>query len=105
MIERDLDKVEESLEKITELYDGVVEAMPREEQRKAMRGRDLSYNSSDNWIRGARAKVRRHTQEAPPRSQGASRSHLQRVSLPTFSGKAEDWPEFRRHFLELTAEE
>ena len=65
----------------------------------------MSYESSDNWIRGVRAKVQRHTQEAPPRSQGASRSHLQRVSLPTFSGKAEEWPEFRRYFLELATEE
>ena len=27
------------------------------------------------------------------------------MSLPCFSGKAEEWPEFRRYFLELTAEE
>ena len=86
MIEKDLDKAEESLEKVTELYDGAVEEMPWEERREAMRDRDLSYDSSDSWIRGARAKVRRHTQEPPPRSQGAGRSHLQRVSLPTFSG-------------------
>ena len=44
-------------------------------------------------------------QGGAPRSQGGSRSHLQRLSLPTFSGKAEDWPEFQRYFLELTAEE
>ena len=87
------------------MYDGAVEAMPREEQREAMRDRDLSYDSSNLWIRGARAKVRRHTQEALPRSQGASRSHLQRVSLPTFSGKAEEWPEFQSYFLELMTEE
>ena len=54
---------------------------------------------------GVRAKVRKHTKELPPRTQGASRSHLQRVPLPTFSGEAEDWPEFRRYFLELTEEE
>ena len=61
LIEKDLDKVEESLEKVTELYDGAVEEMPWEEKREAMRVRDLSYESSDNWIRGVRAKVRRHT--------------------------------------------
>ena len=37
LIEKDLDKIEESWEKITELYDDVVEAMLREEQRGAMR--------------------------------------------------------------------
>ena len=87
------------------MYDGAVEAMPGEEQNKARRAHNLLYDSSDKWIRGARAKVRKHTKEAPPRSQGASRSHLQRVSLPTFSGKAEEWPEIQRYFLELTAEE
>ena len=64
LIEKDLVKVEESLDKVTELYDGAVEEMPWEEKREAMRDRDLSYKSSDNWIRGTRAKVRRHTQEA-----------------------------------------
>ena len=71
-----MDKVEESLERVTELYDGAVEAMPQEEQRETMRDRDLSYDSSDLWIWGARAKVRRHTQEAPPRSQGVMMAQL-----------------------------
>ena len=57
------------------------------------------YDSSYKWIRGVRAKVWRHTEELPQRTQGASRSHLQRVPLPTFSGEAEDWPEFRRYRL------
>ena len=48
LIEKDLDKVEESLEKVTELYDGAVEEMPWEEKREAMRDRDLSYDSSDD---------------------------------------------------------
>ena len=82
------------------MYNSAVEAMPWEEQREARRARDLSYDSSEKWIPGVRAKVRRHTKEVPPRIQGASRSHLQRVPLPTFSGKAEDWPEFRRYFVE-----
>ena len=53
----------------------------------------------------ARAKVRLHTQETPPKAHGPTRSHLQRVPLPYFSGKAEEWPEFRRYFCELTADE
>ena len=58
MIEKDLDKMEDSLEKVTELYDGAVEEMPREERREAIRDRDLSYYSLDSWIRGDRANVR-----------------------------------------------
>ena len=41
----------------------------------------------------------------PPRIHGPAKSHLQSVSLPCFSGEAEEWPEFRRYFTELTAEE
>ena len=81
LIKKDLDKIEESLEKVTELYDGAVEEMPHEERREAIRDRDLSYDSSDSWIRGARANERRHTTETPTRSQSARRSHLQKVSL------------------------
>ena len=76
LIEKDLDKMEDSLEKVTELHDGAVEEMPEVERREAIRDRDLSYESSDSWIRGARAKVRRYTKETPPRTQGPARSHL-----------------------------
>ena len=87
-----MDKLEDHLEKYTELYDGAVEELPEEERGEAIRDRDVSYDSSEKWIRGARAKVRRCTQDTPPRTHGPARSHLQRVSLPCFSGKAEKWP-------------
>ena len=41
----------------------------------------------------------------PQQTQGNIRSHLQRVCLPNFSGEAEDWPEFRKFFLELMDKE
>ena len=41
----------------------------------------------------------------PSKAHGPTRSHFQRVPLPYFSGKAEEWPEFRRYFCELTADE
>ena len=84
LIEKDLDKMEGNLEKYTELYDRAVDELPEEERGEAIRDRDLSYVNSENWIRGARAKVRRYTQETPPRTRGPARSHLQRVSLPYF---------------------
>ena len=98
LIEKDLDKMEEQLEKYAELYDGAVQELPEEERGGASRDRDASYANTDDLTRRARAKVWRHTRETPPRTHGPARSHLQRVSLPCFSGKAEDWPEFRRYF-------
>ena len=41
LIEKDLDKVEESLEKVTELYDDVVEEMPWEEKKRSHEGSRL----------------------------------------------------------------
>ena len=41
----------------------------------------------------------------PPKDTGPFRSHLQRVPLPYFCRKAEVWPEFRRYFRKLTADE
>ena len=76
---------------MTELWKNLA---PEEEYGGASRDRDVSYANSENWIRGVRAKVRRYTKETPHRTHGPARSHLQRVSLPCFSGKAEDWPEF-----------
>ena len=58
-----------------------------------------------NWTRRSRVKIRQHTQENPPQAYGPGRSHLQKVPLPYFSGKAEEWPEFRRYFEELTKDE
>ena len=105
LIEKDLNKIGEWLEKYAELYDGAVEELPEEEREGASRDRDASYADFENWTRKARAKVWSHTQETPPKAHGPARSHLQRVPLHCFSGKAEDWPEFRRYFHELTADE
>ena len=97
--------MEEQLEKYAEPYNEVVEELPEEERGGAGRDRDESYANFEDWTRRARAKVWHHTQESPPRNHGPARSHLQRVPLPYFSGKAEEWPEFRRYFLELTENE
>ena len=53
LIEKDLDKMEDQLEKYTELYDGAVEELPEEERGGASRDRDASYANSENWIRRA----------------------------------------------------
>ena len=77
-------KVEESLGEVAKLYDGAVEAMPWEDQRDARRARDLSYDSLEKWIRGVRAKVRRHTKELP---------NQQRHGPPWTAGmETKSWP-------------
>ena len=100
LIEKDLNKVKENLEEFTKLYNDAVEAMPWEEQDDARRTCDLLNDSSKEWIRRVRAKIQRLAEETPQPNQGNISSHLQRVHLPHFSGEAEDWPEFRKFFLE-----
>ena len=97
--------MEERLDKYGELYDEAVGTLPEDKREGASRDRDASYADFKNWTRRARVKVRQHTQETPPKAHGPARSHLQRVPLPYFSGRAEDWPEFRRYFCELTKDE
>ena len=93
------------MEKYAELCDEAVGTLPENEQEEACRDRDAAYTEFEKWTRRARVKVRQHTQETPPKVHGPGRSHLQRVPLPHFSGKSEDWPEFRRYFGELTKDE
>ena len=77
LIEKDLNKMEERLEKYAELYNGAVGQVPDAEQEGASWDRDASYAIFENWTRRARAKVWRHTQErAPPRSIGLPEATL-----------------------------
>ena len=85
LIETDLNKMEERLEKYAELYDEAVGMLPENEREEACRDRDATYTNFENWTRRARVQVRQHTQETPPKVHGPGRSHLQRVPLPHFS--------------------
>ena len=105
LIETDLNKIEERLEKYAELCGEAVGMLREKEQEEACRDRDAAYTDFENWTRRARVKVWQHTQETPPKVHGLGRSHLQRVPLHHFSGRAEDWPEFRKYFCELTKDE
>ena len=90
------------MERYAELCDKAVETLLESEREEVCRDRDVAYTDLKIWTRRARVKVQQHTIETPPKAQGPDRSHLHRVPLPYFSGKAEDWPEFRRYFGELT---
>ena len=102
LLETALNKMENRLDSYAELCNAAVGTLTGSEREEACRDRDGAYTDFKSWTRRARVKVRQHTQETPPKAHGAGRSHLQRVTLPYFSGRTEDWPEFRRYFGELT---
>ena len=58
LIETDLNKMEERLEKYAELYDKAVGTLPENEREEACRDRDAAYTDFENWTRRARVKVR-----------------------------------------------
>ena len=82
--------MEERLYKYAELYDKAVGTLPENNRDEASRDKDASHADFKNWTRSARVKIWQHTQENPPQAYGPGRSHLQKVLLPYFSGKAEE---------------
>ena len=90
------------MERYAELCDEAVGTFLENEREEACRDRDAAYTDFENWTRRARVKAWQHTKETPPKVLGPGRSHLQRVPLPYFSWKVEDWPEFRRYFGQFT---
>ena len=72
LIEKDLNKREERLDKYVELYNEAVGTLPEYEREGASRDRDESYADFENLTRRARVKVRQHTQETPPQKPTAS---------------------------------
>jgi hypothetical protein len=67
------------------------------------------YNESHKWLREARASIRamaKSTSSSGPGTSGTVRlSKLEPIPLPTFSGKPEEWADFKRVFLDLTGAE
>ena len=70
LIETDLNKMEERLEKYAELYDEAVGMLPDNEREEACQDRNAAYTNFENWTRRAKVQVRQHTQETPPKVHG-----------------------------------
>ena len=106
MLEKDLDKVEQIMEEVADMYNKAVQHLEPPEKQTASEERDNTYEDIDRWIRGARAKVRRITLESPKSGPGHKRpSKLERIPLLQFLGQPEQWPDFKRQFLEFTENE
>ena len=66
LIEKDLNKMEERLEKYAELYNEVVGVLPEEEREGASRDRDASYVDFENWTRRPEPKFGDTLRRPPP---------------------------------------
>ena len=61
----------------------------------------LFYQDTTGFIRRGKTRAR----ALRPRSTGPSRSKLEKIKLPQFSGKCEEWGDFKRVFEELVGPE
>ena len=61
LLETDLNKMEERLERYAELCDEAVGTLLENKREEACRDRDAAYTDFENWTRRARVKVRQHT--------------------------------------------
>ena len=62
LIEKDLNKMEERLDKYAEQYNEALGTLPDDKRDEASRDRDTSYADFGNWTRRARIKIWQHTQ-------------------------------------------
>ena len=97
--------MEESLDKYAELYDEAWERFQRTREKEPAGIGTRHMPTLRTGPGGPGSKSGSILKRPPPKAHGPARSHLQRVPLPYFSGKVEEWPEFRRYFNELTKDE
>ena len=76
LTEKDLNKMEERLDKYAKQYDKVVGTLPGDERDGARKERDELYTDFENWTRRTRIKIRQHTYKNPPQVYCPGRSHL-----------------------------
>jgi hypothetical protein len=101
--EADLDRAHQHLEDMLEAYDECLESVEDQGEVEIM---ELERDDLEEWATASLRRLRVDFRTCLPHQDiqpglGA-RSNLQRVKLPVFTGRAEDWPEFRRLFQELT---
>jgi uncharacterized membrane protein len=111
LLEGDLTTAEKEFWTVLDAFDALVLHGTDEENAVLDAERDRFYKDAGPKIwalrRRARAVPRRELQTPAPADANNSgrRSHVEKVSLPTFSGKAEEFHEFRRVFTELAEHE
>ena len=97
-----INTLDQQLEEVMELYTQQLRTFPSPSGKRAA-SREALFETSSRWVRTARWRNWASVREAAPQATAPQHSaaHLERVKLPTFDGKAENWAEFKRRFQEL----
>ena len=107
-MEADLASIDTMLDSTTDAADKLIPLEEQEEAERLSAARDSRFASVSEWIRTTRRRARATLREegaALTSGRGPKRSHVEKVSLPVFDGKADGFHEFRRVFRELAAHE
>lgn len=113
-IERDYDALWRRLEEVGELYEELFHLVgSREEQDQMLGFREITHNRVGSVLREARRRARLSSSlvqgvtRAPVQEEigHLARSHVEKVAIPQFSGRRNEYFEFKRVFRELTAGE
>ena len=94
--------LDQQLEEVMEMYSQQLRTFPSPTGKRAAT-REAFFETSSRWVRAARHRNWAAVREAAPKAAVPQHSaaHLERVKLPNFDGKAENWAEFKRRFKEL----
>ena len=92
-----INTLDQQLEEVMELYTQQLRTFPSPSGKRAA-SREALFETSSRWVRTARWRNWASVREAAPQATAPQHSaaHLERVKLPTFDGKAENWAEFKR---------
>ena len=100
-METSIADVEKSVDAVMHLYSQQIRAgSPR--SSTLAKERDELYERSYNWLMVAKHRNWSCVQDPPPAPPPpAGTGGLERVKLPFFTGRPEDWADFRREFQEM----
>ena len=102
-MDKTISRLEVQLEEAMERYSQQLRACPSPSGKRAA-AREALYGSTITWIREARRRNWASVHDMPPPAAAAPQygaAHLERVKLPHFDGKSENWADFKRRFKEL----
>ena len=101
-MEKTISRLEGQLEEAMELYSQQIRTCSSPSGKRAA-AREALYGSTTSWIREARRRNWASVRDTPPPTAAPQygAAHLERIKLPNFDGKSQNWAEFKRRFKEL----
>ena len=103
LLEKEIVAANVLVEEVMLAFDSVLSVVSAVRTPGISEDRDRTFTDTTRWLREAKNRMRDCLKpEQSHNSAVSQRANVERVSIPTFSGAAEEFHEFRRVFEELT---